>query len=62
MDMKLLNLKVTYEWYTPGGRCRTFWDTASGVSQMICIDNIKKIIKQRIRHENYKVLKMEFSS
>ena len=56
--MKLLNLKVTYEWYTPGGRCRTFWDTASGVCQMICIDNIKKIIKQRIRHENYKVLKM----
>ena len=59
--MKLLNLKVTYEWYTPGGRRRTFIDFASGINQKIAIDNIRKIIKRRIRHENYKVLKMEFS-
>ena len=58
--MNSLKLKITYEWYTPGGRRRQFYDFASGVSQMICIDNIKKIIKQRIRHENYKVLRMEF--
>ena len=60
--MNSLNLKVTYEWYTPGGRRRQFYDFASGMSQMICIDNIKKTIKQRIRHENYKVLEMKFSS
>ena len=60
--MANLKLKVTYEWYTPGGRRRQFYDFSSGVSQMICIDNIKKTIKQRIRHENYKVLEMKFSS
>ncbi len=60
--MKFIELKVTYEWYTPGGRRRQFYDFAFGISQMVCIDNIKKTIKQRIRHENYKVLKMEFSS
>ena len=59
--MRLLNLKVTYEWYTPGGRRRQFFDFAYGVSQKIAIDNIKKIIKRRIRHENYKVLEMKFS-
>ena len=51
--MKLLNLKVTYEWYTPGGRRRTFFDFASGINQKIAIDNIRKIIKRRIRHEKY---------
>ena len=34
--MKFIELKVTYEWFTPKG-------------------------KRRIRHENYKVLKMKFS-
>ena len=42
--MKLLNLKVTYEWYTPGGRRRTIFDFASGINQKIAIDNIRKII------------------
>ena len=37
-----------------------FMTFAFGISQMECIDNIKKHIKRRIRHENYKVLKMEF--
>ena len=59
--MKLLNLKVTYEWYTQGARRRTFFDFASGIIQKIAIDNIRKIIKRRIRHENYKVLEMKFS-
>ena len=53
-------LKVTYEWYTPGGRCRRFWDTARGKTQMIAIDNVKKVIKRRIRHEYYKVLEIKF--
>ena len=39
------------------GKRRTFYDFAFGISQMECIDNIKKHIKRRIRHENYKVLK-----
>tara|TARA_A100001015_G_C14895225_1_gene674128 strand:- start:979 stop:1164 length:186 start_codon:yes stop_codon:yes gene_type:complete len=60
--MNSLKLKVTYEWYTPGGRRRQFYDFADGITEKVCIDNIKKVIKQRIRHENYKVLKMEFSS
>ena len=62
MEMNLLNLKVTYEWYTPGGRRRQFYDFANGVTLKVCIDNIKKIIKKRIRHEYYKVLNMEFST
>ena len=40
-------LKVTYEWYTPGGRCRRFWDTARGETQMIAIDNVKKVITNK---------------
>tara|TARA_A100001011_G_C13524876_1_gene522103 strand:- start:236 stop:415 length:180 start_codon:yes stop_codon:yes gene_type:complete len=59
--MKYIHLKVTYEWFTPKGRRRTFYDFASGLNQIVAIDNIKKLIKQRIRHENYKVLKMEFN-
>ena len=59
--MKFVELKLTYEWFTPKGKRRTFYDFAFGVNQMECIDNIKKNIKRRIRHENYKVLKMEFS-
>ena len=43
-------LKVTYEWYTPGGRCRTFWDTAKGVTQMVAIDNIKKRIHYKVKN------------
>ena len=58
--MKLLKLKVNYEWYTPGGRHRHFYDFSWGMSQMLCIDNIKKTIKRRIRHENYTITKMEF--
>ena len=27
---------------------------------MIAIDNVKKVIKRRIRHEYYKVLEMKF--
>ena len=53
-------LKVTYEWYTPGGRCRRFWDTARGETQKIAIDNVKKVIKRRIRHECYKVIEIKF--
>ena len=56
--MKFVELKVTYEWFTPKGKRRTFYDFAFGISQMECIDNIKKHIKRRIRNENYKVLKM----
>ena len=59
--MKFIELKVTYEWFTPKGKRRTFYDFAFGMNQMECIDNIKKTIKRRIRHENYKVLKIEFS-
>ena len=59
--MKFVELKVTYEWFTPKGRRRTFYDFAFGMNEMIAIDKIKKRIKQRIRHEDYKVLKMEFS-
>ena len=51
--MKFIELKVTYEWFTPKGKRRTFYDFAFGISQMECIDNIKKHIKRRIRHENY---------
>ena len=53
-------LKVTYEWYTPGGRCRRFWDTARGETQKVAIDNVKKVIKRRIRHECYKVIEIKF--
>ena len=59
--MKFIELKVTYEWFTPKGKRRTFYDFAFGTNEKIAIDNIKKRIKQRIRHEDYKVLKMEFS-
>ena len=58
--MKPLKLKLTYQWYTPGGRSRQFFDFAYGIGKKDCIDNVKKIIKQRIRHENYKILKVEF--
>jgi len=61
VNMKFIQLKVTYEWFTPKGSRRTFYDFAFGLSQIVAIVNIKKRIKQRIRHENYKVLKMEFS-
>ena len=59
--MKFVELKVTYEWYTPTGRRREFYDFGFGAaeSQEIAIDNIKKRIKQRIRHSNYKILKTE---
>ena len=60
--MKFIELKVTYEWFTPKGKRRTFYDFAFGMNQKSAIDNMKKNIKRRIRHENYKVLKMEFSS
>ena len=53
-------LKVTYEWYTPGERFRRFWDTARGETQKIAIDNVKKVIKRRIRHECYKVIEIKF--
>ena len=58
---KFIELKVTYEWFTPKGKRRTFYDFAFGMNQKSAIDNTKKHIKRRIRHENYKVLKMEFS-
>ena len=56
--MKFIELKVTYEWFTPKGKRRTFYDFAFGMNQKSAIDNMKKNIKRRIRHENYKVLKM----
>ena len=58
--MKFIELKVTYEWFTPMGKRRTFYDFAFGMNQKSAIDNMKKNIKRRIRHENYKVLKIEF--
>ncbi len=57
--MKFVELKITYEWYTPTGRRREFYDFGFGINETIAYDNIKKRIKQRIRHENYRVLKME---
>ena len=59
--MKFVELKLTYEWFTPKGKRRTFYDFAFGINQIECIDNMKEKIKGRIRQENYKVLKMEFS-
>ena len=53
-------LKVTYEGFTPGGRRRTFYDFGFGDTEKSAIDFVKKIIKKRIRHENYKVLEMKF--
>ena len=53
-------LKVTYEWFTPKGRRRTFYDFGYGDTEKSAIDFVKKSIKQRIRHENYKVLEMKF--
>ena len=32
--MKFIELKVTYEWFTPKGKRRTFYDFAFGISQM----------------------------
>ena len=58
--MKFIELKETYELVTPKGKRRTFYDFAFGMNQIECIGNMKKNIKRRIRHENYKVLKMEF--
>ena len=57
--MIFVEIKLTYEWYTPTGRRREFYDFGLGVTQEIAINNVKKHIKQRIRHENYKILKTE---
>ena len=53
-------LKVTYEWFTPKGRRRTFYDFGYGDTEKSAIDFAKKNIKRRLRHEDYTVIKMEF--
>ena len=50
--MKFVELKVTYEWFTPMGKRRTFYDFAFGTNEKIAIEDRKKRIKQRIRHED----------
>lgn len=67
--MTFVEMKMTYEWFTPTGRRRQFYDFAFGMNvddnkklaKDAAINNMKKNIKRRIRHENYKVLKTEFS-
>ena len=46
--MDLLKLKVTYEWYTPDGRRRQFYDFADGITEKVCIDNIKRLSKKEL--------------
>ncbi len=58
--MKSKLVKVNYSYYTPKGYNKHNYDYGIGVSEMRAIDAVKKVIKQRLRHENYKVLKMEF--
>ncbi len=60
--MKFVEMKMTYEWFTPTGRRRQFFDFATGIGKKNCIDKVKKVIKQRIRHENYKILKVDFKT
>ena len=57
--MKFIELKVTYEWFTPKGKRRTFYDFAFGISQMECILTSRKY-QTKNKNENYKVLKYEW--
>ena len=58
--LAIKQLKVTYEWFTPKGRRRTFYDFGYGDTEKSAIDFAKKNIKRRLRHEDYTVIKMEF--